>query len=644
LPEILIEHCTLRVVRRHVWSWGLPPERLLENALRLLPDRLAAKLEGMFTDGSERIYETPLRIHLKFTQTGFDEAAPSVSCKPFASDAALSAFESQLEQALSEALAVPSKPATPSVPPASRRQSFLETMARRPLPAVSPDSFLQHFLYSLLETNELESFFARFSLEELEVWHEAIYGRSQQPARLVETTPPEIASELEASLSSREPNLSFYCAQRLRLRLILNTKITNKFHRPLSDPTIWLALDRCVPLEARASSAADALTLPHDKTEKTIRVPGSRPDPSALIRAIATEAAREIPIASSNRSTEWTTHVDSVLPFLLLHPLRRIEYFSALGAVLETAHLTDRAPLFAAALAYKVLMPPERGWRRSPSARHSAGIFAGAPSAVSDDSLHEFSRLISMHTGPLDRWLADAVSSGRNKADPVLLCRAESENLSGFLLIDPHGCFPFALVADAAEAASLLKTIGPSLVLVSAAASGPRVLRHLNEAGLAFITEVPPVQGENWRAIARGASRLGWTNHPEPTSEFLARAARTLELSSSESSGFWAQLGPARPAVPRAQLPALERSVTLAAGVALGLVAWQLWSERGRTAPHLALERLGDLDATVHFSAETIRVGLPRGRRHSELQQAGYLAPVSDAPWLEGRRVEFGLG
>jgi hypothetical protein len=88
----------------------------------------------------------------------------------------------------------------------------------------------------------------------------------------------------------------------------------------------------------------------------------------------------------------------------------------------------------------------------------------------------------------------------------------------------------------------------------------------------------------------------------------------------------------------------LERSVTLAAGVALGLVACQLWRDRGRTMPHLALERLGDLEATVHFSAETIRVGLPRGRRHSELQQAGYLAPVSDAPWLEGRRVEFGLG
>lgn len=126
----------------------------------------------------------------------------------------------------------------------------------------------------------------------------------------------------------------------------------------------------------------------------------------------------------------------------------------------------------------------------------------------------------------------------------------------------------------------------------------------------------------------QGPSRMGWTNHADPSAEFLVRAARAVEVSSQEAESLWDQLGIARPAIPRAKLETLERSITLAAAVSLGVLAWQLWKDRGRTTPQLALERLGDFDGIVRFSGETIQVGLPRGRRHSELLDAGLLAPV----------------
>jgi len=341
---------------------------------------------------------------------------------------------------------------------------------------------------------------------------------------------------------------------------------------------------------------------------------------------------------------EWSTQVHSALPFLLLGPLHRIGYFSMLSAVLDAARLSDKAHLFATALAYKVLDPPERGWWRASLAQHAAAVFAGRPRPLPDETLYEFSRLIATHTGPLDRWITDTIASGRDKSSPVLLCRTESEQLSGFLVFDPFGCFPLAWVDRSPAAVGLLQNIGSPVVLVSGEASGPRVLKELDQGGLTFVTGVPPVRGEAWRPVTQGPSRLGWTNHAHPFSESLVLAARMLEISSLEAASFWEQFVIARPALPRAKLPGLEGCITLAASMALGILAWQLWNERGRTTPQLALERFGDLDASVRFSGDTVQVGLPRGRRHSELLDAGLLASVRDIPWFSGRRLEFGLG
>ena len=88
----------------------------------------------------------------------------------------------------------------------------------------------------------------------------------------------------------------------------------------------------------------------------------------------------------------------------------------------------------------------------------------------------------------------------------------------------------------------------------------------------------------------------------------------------------------------------METSLTLAASLALGTIAWTLWREREVTDPLLALERFGDLDARVHSTAATLHVRLPLGRRFWDLRDHGLLADVHDVPWLDGRAITFGAG
>jgi hypothetical protein len=88
----------------------------------------------------------------------------------------------------------------------------------------------------------------------------------------------------------------------------------------------------------------------------------------------------------------------------------------------------------------------------------------------------------------------------------------------------------------------------------------------------------------------------------------------------------------------------LDRSVSLAAAVASGIIAWEL-SRKGRSiGPQKVIPRYCDLDARVRFDSAEVVVRLPLGRRHQELGEAGLLAPVSGVSWLGGRRVEFSGG
>jgi len=90
--------------------------------------------------------------------------------------------------------------------------------------------------------------------------------------------------------------------------------------------------------------------------------------------------------------------------------------------------------------------------------------------------------------------------------------------------------------------------------------------------------------------------------------------------------------------------PRLDRCLGLAAGLALGTVAWTLWGAREPTDPVLAIERLSSLDAVVRYADNRVLVLVPLGARHTDLHRHGLLATVPAVPWLDGRPLEIAGG
>ena len=82
----------------------------------------------------------------------------------------------------------------------------------------------------------------------------------------------------------------------------------------------------------------------------------------------------------------------------------------------------------------------------------------------------------------------------------------------------------------------------------------------------------------------------------------------------------------------------------LVKALALGTIAWELWRAREPTSPRLALERFADFEGTVRFEERQVRVRLPLGKRHRDLEAAGFLADVPRVPWLDYRSVVFSGG
>ena len=327
--------------------------------------------------------------------------------------------------------------------------------------------------------------------------------------------------------------------------------------------------------------------------------------------------------------------ITSALPFLLLGPLAQTGYLSALTPVLQAAGLDAQTPAFAAALAYMVLGPAERGWRRQPEDLAAAAAFAGLGAPVPGVVLTEFARVADPALPALDAVVARALAVGHTVGEPLVLVGAGEASGGGLLLVDREGLFPVAWTDTIEGLLPAWRMCGLPPVLVAPTALD--ALRALAAAGAIFVVATPPGRGERWRRLPR---RL-WTNGDDPA---LARHASSYRQATDLAAGLVRALAEERAAVPLAPSPALGRSLLLAAGLGLGTLAWTLWREREPTDPMLVLERFADLSARVSVEPHRVRVRLPLGPRHSDLFAHGLLADVRGVPWFGGRVVEFSGG
>jgi hypothetical protein len=245
----------------------------------------------------------------------------------------------------------------------------------------------------------------------------------------------------------------------------------------------------------------------------------------------------------------------------------------------------------------------------------------------------------------LDSVVSYTLIKGHEPSRPLLLVRTvEGPATKGLLLLEMDGLFPLACASDFQGLKPTLRYFPDSHLLIQRNAADVELLRQLDLSGSRFITDAPPTRGEAWRELRRLNPSRWYTNDRTGKEAPLTSIAAKLTEASDEADVVWKALKIDRPSIPTDRNSELERVLTLAASLALGTISWELWRHRETSTPILALERFGDLEARVRFTAAAIQVHLPLGQRQRDLSEHGLLSDVHAVPWLKGRRVEFSRG
>lgn len=380
--------------------------------------------------------------------------------------------------------------------------------------------------------------------------------------------------------------------------------------------------------------------------------PGLRPEPPAAAAdaggAAATPrpgphaAPAAPPLAARPCGLPERAAVETALPLLVAGPLDRIGWLEAVGIALRAAGQADHAPALGFALALKALPPPARGWRHPPGMLQAATLAAGLAEPPPGAALAAAARALAPHLRAADAVLADALLRGHAEHAPLGLVATRGGVLA---LLEPEGLFPIAL-GEGWDAIAPL--VPPGAPVLAGATVPPATLRAIAEGGACFAAPGPAARGERWRMLQGPGGWWGTTNAAaDAAPPRLGRAAAAWTAREAQAVAVVERLGADRPPAPGLSGHQLDRSVTLAAAVALGSLAWPLslrdpvaWAEPD---PLLALERFQDLSARLRISPGEVEVLLPLGPRSRDLRAAGLLHDVAGVPWLAPRRIRFGI-
>ncbi|MET7762845.1 hypothetical protein ABZS71_12715 [Streptomyces sp. NPDC005393] len=575
--EITVHRCTVTVVRRGGWSWGPDPRGLVRQVVDALPELLADHFaERLAADGPDVEITEPLTVTVRPGRPGWPGWSASGGPPVEVHFAPVPMVEIPVDA------------------PAADAVSFEESFAAAPDPWTAASAAA--LFAELAERGELDALLALLPEESVRAYLLALLG-------VDDTAAARLLAELVGRALAAGP------AEALpeRLRAAVAGVDAADLPRLLAD--FLASADREEAVRLARSPAG-----PYDRDAEE--------PPGAAGGTVAVRTTDEVRV--------W-----SALPFLLAGPLARIGYLDAIGPALAGIELAEDAPLFAVALAYKVLGVTARGRRRTERDSEAAAAFAGLHPPVAEERLAAFARQVRPALPVLDGVLALSVCRGHDPADPLLITGADD----GLLLVDAQGMFPIAWAAEAAGLLPHWQACGRPPVLLCDGPLPPGTLRELASAGVPFLTGVRPLRGDP-------VARLPWRT-PLWTAAGVApdvRLTAGLPAHAERFADLVTALVTERRAVPLAQDGGLERTVTLAAALGLSTIAWTLWRERETPDPLLALSRFADLEATVRFEPGAVRVRVPMGRRHADLLRGGLLADVPDVVWLGGRTLTFSAG
>jgi hypothetical protein len=609
VADVTIRRCVMRVVRRGGWSWGREPRALVADVVRALPALLAAELQRLLPDDADGEIIAPLRVDVRIglselrawahTAATLDGSSAEVAGVPQGPPTSSPSHGEAIAQAVRRALAAarPAERVTVSTP----SNALPQIADHRPDPHRRAAAVLE-LLVAWQSSGALDGLLGELSDAVVDAWHDVLLHerRALVDAELQneDTIDPD-AEHLLVPLADRAREA--IASDRKRLRLLAAAELATTAGAHPTRPEVRAAIDRAIPLAADAESSSRAI-VPTARGEK--------------YRA----------------DTGYVTQVSSALPFLLLNPLHRIGWIELLEATLAGAHMEDQWPALATGLATKVLPEPERGWRRTVDAVRSASTFAGDAAPRPDAEIADLARTCAPLTAGLEAIVRRALLDGRRRGEAVLLSAVET----GWLIVDPPGVF---LLSHASHeemlAARLVEASSP--VFIPERYADARLLATLDANGVIFVTPARPVREERWIPVADTRAPRLFSNRP------LVRMVMPGDQVVTRARDTWSALA-RRPLPGRPSDRQLDHALSLAAALALGTIAWDLWRRREATDPLLALERFGDLEGTVRFEEHQVRVRLPLGKRFRDLKDAGFLEDVPRVPWLGYRSVVFAGG
>jgi hypothetical protein len=476
-----------------------------------------------------------------------------------------------------------------------------------------------------------------FAFDALTIWHTHILS-SPLTAPSDSAAHTELAEHLAARLNSRPPSIESDVADTLRLRLQLFAALEATLRGALGSTIIRHTLDRVLPY-----STLD-LTAGGEGAAPPIASRPARPLAYPASDSFPISPARELPGRATTRPVRTVPkekRIGCALPFLMLGPLVRIGYFEALSGVLAAAGVSEMAPFFAVALAYKALDPPARGWLRPPLTRETAAACALLTEAPEDADIASLALAMSPQHSVLDAVVEDVLLAGHRAGTPLLMTRARPAPDDRLVLWDVDGLFPIAITPDPIP---MLRRIMEEVVLVRADAAAPTLLSALEAAEIRFVTDALPCRGERWVPVSIKPGERWWSNDSLTAEPRLALAGGRLAEAVELADESWQALAIDRPALPRQTGDDFNTALTLAAGLALSSIAWELWQDREPTTLPLTLSRFRDLEARVRVDAEHVSVLLPLGRRFFDLRDHGFLDDVQGIPWFGGRVLAFASG
>jgi hypothetical protein len=602
MARIRIRRCTLRVVRRGGWAWGGGRDEWLRLARQALPAllarRIAVRLRGA-PGAAEGL--GPIRLTVRCSLADLRGAVESRG-------GGAGPLTAKLDAALASTIALGrGRAIETAVTSSDGVANALDAPgggASRPSPLRDPVAPVLRLLQGLTAGGRLRLYLARLAEADLRRIYDALVALRGTSAQIAAAAARDSPAGVDAIAAVAVPDAE--ATLRRGIEAFAAFAAAARWRMPVH--SVLAAVERDWP-EARVL-----------KPRMRVR------DHTAAVNPI---------VLSPHAATAAVPHRRALaLPFLLLPALARRGTLDALAMAVDTTGVRDAWPALATALAYKVLPSPGRGWRRAALDHDTAAAFADTATPVADA---EIARVGGRLHGALDgvfRHLEIAAAADAEVG--FVLWRGQRDT---YVVFAVPGLFPVGCYASVAACADAI-AVHQRPVYVDAAA--PRaVMAALDSGNCRFVTAASPTRHEPWRPVRSPDGRRWWTN--DFSSAPPAAAAPILETNAADAERIWPALFADRPAVARRTDLELDRLLSLAAAIALGDIAWNLWREREPPHPLLVLERFGDFDARVTSDATGVTVRVPLGRRHSDLMRHGLLGDLADIPWM-GRRIVRVMG